>query len=380
MVAAVDFLTDRFLLIGVLLNDGSHWRRINLERIVNELFGSPRRAVLKQLCFFSPPDIDYRHLTVRATVYDRRRGAWTPKIVPFPKIVYLREGLAGLGPEEVEKFAGAVLATRSLLANNRIEFNKWEIYRILAHNPELKFYLPETRLSGRGFSLLDPMLRKYGELYLKGCRGRRGEQVMQVILHSPGHYECRYHHGRTVSRQARSYGEVLALINGFFRRQEFILQQPIDLLTFNGRKIDMRAEMQRNGRGELKLVATPVRVGRGQSPITTHASSYPFEKYFKEVLAYNKARLQELKSRMERLLYKTYRTVEGHYGSLGEIGIDIGLDKSGKLWIIECNPLSAKVSLMKAYGEKTMRTALLNPLDYALYKAGKGRSSLLAEK
>ena len=53
---------------------------------------------------------------------------------------------------------------------------------------------------------------------------------------------------------------------------------------------------------------------------------------------------------MERLLYKTYRTVEGHYGSLGEIGIDIGLDKSGKLWIIECNPLSAKVSLMKAYG------------------------------
>ena len=74
MVAAVDFLADRFLLIGVLLNDGSHWRRINLERIVNELFGSPREAVLKQLCFFSPPDIDYRHLTVRATVYDRRRG------------------------------------------------------------------------------------------------------------------------------------------------------------------------------------------------------------------------------------------------------------------------------------------------------------------
>ena len=54
-------------------------------------------------------------------------------------------------------------------------------------------------------------------------------------------------------------------------------------------------------------------------------------------------------------------------------GVDIGLDKKGNLWIIECNALSALVSLGNAYEEKTVLRAFGNALEYALYKSRQER-------
>ena len=54
-----------------------------------------------------------------------------------------------------------------------------------------------------------------------------------------------------------------------------------------------------------------------------------------------------------RLVYKEqitsfvttiYQHLELDYGPCGELGIDIGLDKNNRLWFIECNSRSRKVS------------------------------------
>ena len=74
-----------------------------------------------------------------------------------------------------------------------------------------------------------------------------------------------------------------------------------------------------------------------------------------------------LKSRVEDFLVRIYIYLEQSYGPFGELGIDIGMDKAGRLWFIESNTKSTKVSLCNASSGETMQKAFLNPLEYAKY-------------
>ncbi|GAB7388720.1 hypothetical protein BSNK01_25580 [Bacillaceae bacterium] len=82
---------------------------------------------------------------------------------------------------------------------------------------------------------------------------------------------------------------------------------------------------------------------------------------------YSDREIQRLTQMMHEFLFSIYEAIEQVYGNFGEIGIDFGLDRDGKLWFIEPNSKSAKVSLMKAYDAQTVRRAFLNPLNYAKY-------------
>ncbi|WP_374701241.1 YheC/YheD family protein [Thalassobacillus sp. C254] len=45
---------------------------------------------------------------------------------------------------------------------------------------------------------------------------------------------------------------------------------------------------------------------------------------------------------MESLLLTIFKKIEESYGRFGEMGIDIGIDQGGNLWIIECNAKPGK--------------------------------------
>ena len=49
------------------------------------------------------------------------------------------------------------------------------------------------------------------------------------------------------------------------------------MLQVNGRNLDFRARSSGRSRGQLRVVAIPVRIARDRSPITTHAKSMALE-------------------------------------------------------------------------------------------------------
>lgn len=319
--------------------------------------------------YFSLPDIDYRTSSIGGLYFDRRRAGWQKKKFPFPAACYLRDGVPLHRMNELERFQRAASARGVRLVNSRTIFDKWEVHRILSASADLKPHLPETRLYHRHGGELQSMLRRYGGAYLKARLGRKGLQVMQVIEKPGGCYECRYFVEKPEIRRIRLAAGLTALIDRFFAGRPLIIQQPLDLINYAGNKVDLRAEMQKNGRGELEVIAVPVRVARPQSPITTHAASYRFDIFFSEMLPYQPDAMEALQAGLHALLFKIYRAVEDYYGPFGEMGIDIGLDKEGRLWLIECNSQPAKVSLMQAYDPETVTRAFENPLAYALYLA-----------
>lgn len=338
-------------------------------RVAFKLFGKAKLPSNITLFYFTPRDIDRHNLSINGTYFCRRRSCWAKNTFPLPDFLYLPAGLPPLSPAEFSLWRIAVDNGQVRLVNGPLEFNKWEFYSCLSTDGNLKTYLPQTALL-RSYALdLAPLLRRYGGAYVKACRGRRGQQVMQVIRLPGGGFEYRYFTRKLNIRRVNGDKDLYDAIDCFFYKRQLIVQQPLDLINWQGRKIDLRAEMQRNGRGRLEVIAVPVRVGQRDSPITTHASSYRFEDFFIGPLGYSEASLAGLKQRLYSLLFKLYYAVESCYGPLGELGLDIGLDKKNRLWLIEGNPLSARVSLIKAYDAETVRRAFSNPLDYAVFAA-----------
>ncbi|MEW5785845.1 MAG: YheC/YheD family protein [Bacillota bacterium] len=361
--------TARPVLIGVLLNNkniiyGAH---PGSTRLV--LLNKANQAVRSTLYLFSLKDIYYENNMIYGAYFDHDQGRWLNQYFTFPDVLYLRDGVPEHRKKELQRFLSATKAINTRKVNNLPAFNKWDVHQVLCSDRRIKLYLPETRLYRRYGGDLVPMLQHYGRVYLKACRGRQGRQVMQITRLPNGYYEFSYFVRNLTSRRV-PLNSLYQVIHDFFGGKDFIIQEPIDLIEIDGMKVDLRSEVQRNGRGDLEIVAVPVRVGRKNSPITTHALSYRFEDFFFDQMHYSEAALESLEKRIHHFLFSVYESIEKYYGPFGEMGIDLGLDKNGKLWFIECNSQPAKVSLINAYNEITVTKAFTNPLEYALYIAG----------
>ncbi len=318
------------------------------------------------LFFFSINGIDFDNSRINGVYFDYAKKVWAEKIFPFPDVFYDRvKGIMTfkMSGEEVRRRFDS-LGIKKL--NSRHFFDKWELYRILQSDENLRKHLPATRRYN-SIDDLTEMLGRFSKVYLKGRTGSRGRQIMCITKLPDGGYDYRYYLDSVTVKKTYDTSHLGKVTESFFTNKNVIVQQAIDLLSVNGRLADFRGELQRNGKGELSITAIPVRLGKDNSPVSTRGDSYPFETFFKELLHYPDREITLLRSRVEQLLLDIYKYIEKCYGPFGELGIDIGLDNNNRLWFFECNAKSAKVSLCHTAGAETLLKAFLNPLEYARY-------------
>ncbi len=317
--------------------------------------------------FFSVNDVNFAKRTVKGTLYNSRKGTWERKTFPLPDIFYDRCG--GITTSQWER----ALRVRKRITRMGIQklnaqhyFDKWDLYKKLREVEQMRPYLPVTRRF-RDQNDLKDLLKISDKVYLKSVNGSRGEKVMRLEKLPGGRYEYSYFVERLVIGRENSFDRVYRIIRRFFKGNKVIVQQAIPLLKINNRIVDFRAELQRNKLGELEIVGICARVGRKQSPITIHSDAYPLEHFLQNELKYSDEQIMQARGEVEKFLFMVYHSMEKFYGPFGEIGIDLGIDNKGKIWFIECNAKSAKVSLNKAYDRETVQKAFINPLEYARY-------------
>jgi hypothetical protein len=346
-------------IIGVLLGTSTP-----VTRGVEELAKANKKA-RTTLYFFSTRDVDFDRKVIKGMWFDDAKNHWETGEFPFPDVLYVRGGSGESVETIVKQFDGMGIKK----INPITAFNKWELYNKLSRDGNVRKYLPYTR----DFDLEDTrrlgdILRKRKTIYLKACRGRRGLQVMRVTRLSSGGYEYSYSIlGRLIRRKVSGLTRLQKALKSFFGNRAVLVQEAIDLLKVNRTcPVDFRAELQRDRDGKLQIVAIPIRVGRSNSPITTHGSAYRFNDFIRKLLPNcSEQELRKRRNEIHHFLKTLYRSVENVYGRFGEIGIDFAIDKRGKIWFIECNAQSAKVSVRRAYGRRVVHQIYRNPLEYA---------------
>lgn len=325
------------------------------------------------LYVFSSADVAWSPPRVNGAYYDQRHNEWRRRSFPLPDVLYDRGG--GFAPAERPTASYVRRQLRSVPGLQRFNgqhyFDKWDVYQRLTRHSPLRRHLPETVLY-KDREDLAAMLGKHGCVYIKSTLGSNGREVMRVIA---GEHGYTYSYFRTEIEEGfcPDLASLEAVIRGFLGRRRFVVQEGIDLLTYNDAKIDLRVLAARDARGTWRIIDIPVRVARGDCAITSTRSGstvHRFREFFRTALLYDEARLRALRRRIVRITRKVIEAIEGEYDRFGELGMDLGLDKQGKIWFIEVNAKPGKDTIRLAGDPKALARAFLLPLQYCRMLAG----------
>lgn len=346
-------------LVGVLISP-VRVRRLRENEVSRSLslLLAASKVIGTALIFFSIDGIDLRKRKIEG--WSLHGDTWVRRVSPYPQAIYLRSSYSSRTRKLLADFFLQLERQGTVFINYPLRMDKWEMYKCLAAQPGLRQYVPPT-WPIRTLDDIASLLELHHVLYLKACLSGRGKLVMRVEKINTGeYYFTRYDGGLKTGKL--HWGALRQEIRAFFDQSKVIAQKEIDLIQVGGCNVDFRAELYRDGSELPKLIGIPVRIGLPGSPITTHSSSMSLEDFCAQ---YSLVEYKEFRERAEEFLTKTYVALEDCFGESGELGIDFGLDTQGRLWFIEGNSHSAKVSLYNSYSDEVLIKLYQGLLAYA---------------
>ncbi|WP_248924473.1 YheC/YheD family protein [Paenibacillus hamazuiensis] len=219
---------------------------------------------------------------------------------------------------------------------------KWEHYRELWKNRHIRGYLPETmKLSKAAFV---SMLSRHKTVYAKPNQGAFGIGVMQISRLGPENqpsYRVRF---GTRQKTFRTVEETYDFVLSRRVKSDYVVQQGIELLTWNHRPFDLRLMMTKQSRSPWQNEGF---VGRAAHPrkIVTNIRSGGTAISIEDLLApyADSAGKQKIIARLNALGRRICEQLEGGYPGIRLFGIDMGLDRRLKPWVIEVNTRPEKI-------------------------------------
>lgn len=276
--------------------------------------------------------------------YSFQEEHWKKQLFPDPDAVYNRIGSRSFEASMAYKDFITTLEENQIHYFNHCFLDKWDIHESLSSFPEMAPYLPRTTL----FSDYEPfaeMLTIYPFIFVKPINGSQGRQILK-IENNEHKYDVFYSSiSQENSTTFHSSYLLFKRLKERLTKKTFIVQQGIDLINYEERALDFRVLCIKNEEGLWRVVSSVARISSKEKMVSNLAQGgeqkRPLEiltTLFDEKLAKQYVRLMgELALEVAHLISESYD------GLFGELGIDIGLDKEGKLWIIEVNSKPSKI-------------------------------------
>lgn len=209
--------------------------------------------------------------------------------------------------------------------------DKWAKTEVLQKKQDVAAHLPPMRPYGS--SELEQMLDLYDRVVAKPVKGSGGGGVLFVGRRGQGYY---LKNGREV-RHYRSLADLQGGIDRLRRGRKYFLQRWISLAEIGGRPVDYRVKLVKEGNA-WKLKAL---VGRVASPglSVTNLAKGGIQLKGAEAIRRSLPSIRAVakKREMRRLAYTCTRLLEEAFPGIGSLGYDFGLDRSGRIWILEVN-------------------------------------------
>jgi len=264
---------------------------------------------------------------------------WKTMKVPFPNVVYDR-----LPNRRTERMS----ELRSLKARMQTDylipwynpgfFSKLDVFERLQQDERASVYLPETHQFS-SFSIIERMLSNYGNVYVKPANGSLGLGIHQILFDKlTGDYYCRYRDQEGINKLTK-FDSLEKLMKKVFHKRNLthmIVQQGINLLRFEKRLIDFRVHTNKDEYGQWQVAALAAKIA-GQGSVTTHVNNGGVVKSLDELFEDKDEREMYEKQLSEASLLLSSILEKNMEGIIGEIGFDLGIDKTGRIWLFEAN-------------------------------------------
>ncbi|MEK3732802.1 MULTISPECIES: YheC/YheD family protein [Paenibacillus] len=248
--------------------------------------------------------------------------------------------------------------------------SKWAKTKILLQNKGIAAYIPTTRRYS--IEALRELLAAHTVVYIKPDRGTYGIGVMSVEIVPPEKssensdlqdsqsiaesaspsYRLRYEQKKETFSSIEALHKTLkSLIN----KREYLAQQGIDLLRFEGRPFDLRVLTQKTPTGQWATTGIIGRVAAKNKIVTNHHSG-GIVKHFKTLMSehMNAEEIENIRQELKILGVNVAAQLQKSYPRLKEIGLDVAIDSRWNIWILEVNTRPALFPFKKFFKDPSI--------------------------
>ncbi len=296
---------------------------------------------------------------------------WKVHTFPLPDIVYDRILFRSYERKKLTKQITSYLVHQEdIVCFNPKFLNKWETHLVLSQNRFLRDHLPETLKFQSSESLRD-FVNIYKTVYLKPVHGSLGKGIMKISLLPEG-YSYQYRNRKNnIKGIWTDVHRMDTEITDFVNKKPYVVQQGLELLSYNGRVFDIRVLMQKNGSGKWVNTAMVARVaseGNIFPNVAAGGEARNVETLWHDITSQDWIGSETYLSTLSVSLTAA-EILENTLGTFAEIGLDIGIDTNGKVWIIEINSKPSYKVFPKDQ-PYLKHNAIKLPMDFAAYMAG----------
>lgn len=322
--------------------------------------------------FFTPKHIGDNTNIVRCWIYTG--DGWKESEMPAPDIVNNRLTTRKLeNSEAVQRFLKETKFHHATIAFNEKFLDKTEVFEALKKDAKLTRYLPESYLL-RSFATLRAMCGKHNTVFLKPVRGSLGKGIVRISRLEGESYQAQY--ATSAGTKKVTYANMTKLyasVSSKMKSVRYQIQQGLQLIEIGGRPVDFRALVQKNASGKWMITSIVARTAGSQHFVSNLARggtlSTVSAAVTKSNLSSGISRL-ETSNKLRSAALQIARGIDEHIPAhFGELGIDLALDKSGRVWLLEVNSKPSKND-NTPLNEGKIRPSVRLMIQYARFLSG----------
>ncbi|MFB5760989.1 YheC/YheD family endospore coat-associated protein [Paenibacillus medicaginis] len=272
----------------------------------------------------------------------------------------------------VQQFMKEVKSRYGSHVFNEKFLDKHEVFDALKSSGLLRRYLPESHLLD-SFAVFKRMCGQYSQVFVKPVRGSLGKGIIRINKNADGSFTMlTTTTGSPLKQNYPNATKMYTSLSGKMRTTSYQIQQGLTLIHHNSRPVDFRALVQKNGSGAWNVTSIVARIAGGSHFVSNLARGGTLSTV-KDAIAKTtlsaaaKTNAQtKLKTAALKIAAGIDHAIPAHFG---ELGIDLAVDHSGRVWLIEVNSKPSKND-NTALGDVKIRPSVLKLLEYSCHLTG----------
>lgn len=311
------------------------------------------------LTAFHLRDMNESNQTIEGLIYNQETEQWEKGIFPYPSSIIRT---VGLPPDH---YLYSLYGER---ITNQRGFHKWELHQQLSQIKSIRDYLPHSALYQRVEDIAH-FLQLYKAVYLKPISGGQGKGIIKIRKGTQG-FIIQWREGENQVKTYRTKTLHLpSCVERKLARRKYMIQQAIDLMSYENRLIDFRVIIAKDRHGEWRDYGMIGKYGKTRSIVSNVSSggiAEMGEVTLRKAWKLTDDQVQFLRQQVSHMVIEIAKQIEKIHGvPYGDFGMDIGIDKNRRLWLIEVNDLGDATIVLDAGKDKLYHEIMQTYMLYA---------------